>query len=244
MMPVLALILGCLSAQAPDGKPVPFKYLRPEGDKYVVESEITFTPGKLGSTYTSVTNRGADKDSVKMTLTLRFDAENNIQSAETVLTTAKSVKKATLTLFKDHARLKREGTMEILNRLPAAPVITTAPDWSDIIQLVNRYDAKKGGKQEFGGIWFHPFEKTQMPTFTIENSGTDKIVLKEKEVVTDKVTVKEKETNLRRYEIRLRSGGYRAWSDDEGRIVRFVPLGTGGYPVVLEGFEEATRELK
>jgi hypothetical protein len=232
MTPVLPLILGCLLAQTADDKPTQFKYMRPEGDKYVVESEITLTPGKRGFTYTSVTNRGTDKDSVKMTLTIHFDANNIIQSAETVLATPKASKKATLTLYKDHARLKRSGTTDILNRVPESPIVTTAPDWSDIIQLMKRYDAKKGGQQEFGGIWFHPEEDLLMPTFTIERVGKDKITLGDREI------------ELHRHDIQLRSGGYRAWSDDDGRIVRIVPRGSGGSPVVLEGYEAATKELK
>jgi hypothetical protein len=232
MTPVLPLILGCLLAQTTADKPTQFKYMRPDGDKYVVESEITLTRGKRGFTYTSVTSRGTDKDEVKMTLTIQFDANNNIQSAEAALSKSKTTKKATLTLFKDHARLKKEGTTEILNRVPESPIVTTAPDWSDIIQLMKRYDAKKGGKQEFGGIWFHPEEKLMMPTFTIELVGTDKITLGKKEIT------------LYRHDIHLRSGGYWAWSDDEGRVVRIVPRSEGGSPVVLEGYEAATKELK
>ena len=232
MTPALSLILGCLLAQAPDQKPTPLRYMRPDGDKYVLESEITVTPGKRGWTYSSTTHRSTDDGELKMTLTIQLDAANTIRSAEAILETPKETKKATLTLFKDHVRLKRGGTMEVLTRMPAAPIVTTAPDWSDIMQLMKRYDAKKGGKQEFGGIWFHPVDPPLTPTFSIERTGTDKI------------TVNEKEVNLHRHDIRLRSGGYRAWSDDDGRIVRIVPLGSGGSPVVLEGFEVATRGLK
>ena len=238
MLPVMTLFLGCLLAHAPDEKPTPLKYMRPDGDKYVLESEITVTPGKRGWTYSSTTHRTTGDGDLTMQLTIQLDAENTIQSAEAVLTTPKETKKATLTLFKDHARLKRGGTMEILQRMPAAPIVTTAPDWSDIMQLIKRYDAKKGGKQEFGGIWFHPVEQTLTPTFTIDCTGTDNITLK------DKDTLEEKEIRLHRYDIRLRSGGYRAWSNDEGHIVRIVPRGTNGSPVVLEGYEELTRKLK
>jgi hypothetical protein len=206
--------------------------MRPSGDKYVVESEITITPAQRGSVYTSTTSRTSDDGDTKMTLTLRLDANNAITTAEALLTTPKSKKKATLGLFKDHARLKREGTTELLDRVPESPVVTTAPDWSDVIQLVTRYDSKKGGKQEFGGVWFHPVDQPQILTFTIERTGEDKIKLKEQEI------------ELRRHEIHLRSGGYRAWSDGDARIVRIVPRGQGGVPIVLEGYEEATRELK
>src|SRR5262249_41157154 len=147
------------------------------------------------------TSRTSDEGDVKMTLTLRLDAANAITSAEAVLTTPKTKKKATLTLFKGNARLKRDGTTELLDGVPEAPVVTTAPDWSDVIQLVTRYDAKKGGKQEFGGLWIHPVEQWQILAFTIERGGEDKITLKEKEI------------KLNHYDIRLRSGGYRAWAD-------------------------------
>jgi hypothetical protein len=230
MTPLLPLVLGCLLVPAQDDKPVPLRYLRPAGEKYVVESEITVTPGERGSVYSSTTSRKTEDGDIKMTLTLHLDAANAITSAETVFTTPKGKKTATLTLHKDHARLKHEGTTEVLNRVPDAPVVTTAPDWSDVFQLVTRYDVKKGGKQVFGGIWFHPVEQPLIVSFTIERVGEDKIMLKEQDV------------KLYRHDIRLRSGGYRAWSDDEGRVVRIVPRGGG--PIVLEGYEEATRELK
>ena len=121
MTPVMTLFLGCLLVQAQDEKPTPLKYLRPDGDKYVLESEITVTPAKRGWTYTSTTHRTTADGDLTMQLTIQLDAENTIQSAEAVLTTPKETKQATLTLFKDHARLKRGGTMEILQRMPAAP---------------------------------------------------------------------------------------------------------------------------
>src|SRR5262249_24914865 len=99
-------------------------------------------------------------------------------------------------------------------------------------QLVTRYDAKKGGKQEFGGVWFHPVEQPLTLTFTIERVGEDKIKLSNKEM------------KLRRHDIVLRSGNYRTWSDDDGRIIRIAPRGGDGTPMVLEGYEEATRDLK
>ena len=106
------------------------------------------------------------------------------------------------------------------------------------MQLMKRYDAKKGGKQEFGGIWFHPVDQLLTPTFTIDRVGEDKITVKVKD------TLEEKEVGLQRYDIQLRSGGYRAWSDDDGRIVRIVPRGTNSSPIMLEGFEELTSKLK
>src|SRR5215831_840420 len=118
MAPLLPLVFGCLLAAPPDEKPAPLRYVRPSGDKSVVESEITVTPEKRGSVYTSTTSRTSDEGDVKMTLTLRLDAANAITSAEAVLTTPKTKKKATLTLFKGNARLKRDGTTELLDGVP------------------------------------------------------------------------------------------------------------------------------
>ena len=228
---LLPLVLGCLLAPPQDEKPAPLRYLRPAGDKYVLESEITVTPEKNGSIYTSTTNRTGKDGDEKMTLVLHLDANNHIRSAEAVYVTSKDKKTATLTLRDKSAILKRGGTTDLLNRVPETPIVTTAPDWSDVLQLVTRYDVKKGGKQEFGGIWFHPVEPPLMLTFTVERVGDDSVKLKEQDFT------------LHRHEVNLRSGGYRVWSNDGGHVVRIVPHG-GGVPVVLEGYEGATRDLK
>jgi len=69
-------------------------------------------------------------------------------------------------------------------------------------------------------------------TFTIERLGQDT------------VTVGERKLSLDRYRVRLRSGDYLVWADATGRTVRLYPAGKPAAFVVLEGFEDATRELK
>lgn len=232
MSPLLPLALACLLAPAQDDKPEPLRYMRQAGTKFVLESEITITPMERGTLYKSTTSRKTELGDEKMTLTLRLDENNRITSAETVHETPKGKKTATLTLRDKHAFLKRAGTTDLLNRVASAPVVTTAPDWSDVIQLITRYDAKKGGKQEFGGVWFHPSAQPATPTFTIERLGTDKIMQKEAEVT------------LNRYQLKLRSGDYLTWADEENRVIKILPRAGDGSPIVLEGYEEATRDLK
>jgi hypothetical protein len=228
MTPLFSLVLGCLLVTAQEDNPAPLRYLRPSGDKFVLESEIMVTPAEHGTVYASTTDHGDEK----MTLTLQLDEHNRIKSAEAVSVTPKGKRTATLTLRDKHAILKRGGTTDLLNRIGASPIITTAPDWSDVIQLVTRYDAKKGGKQEFSGVWFHPVRQPLILNFTIERLGQDKIKLMEQEIT------------VHRHQIHLRSGEYLAWSDDEGRIVKILPRSQGGAPIVLEGYEEATRDLR
>src|SRR5262249_43097501 len=149
---------------------------------------------------------------------------NRITSAETVHETPKGKKTAMLTLRDKHAFLKRAGTTDLLNKVAAFPIVTTAPDWSDVIQLITRYDAKKGGVQEFGGVWFHPTAQPATPTFTIERLGPDKIKMKDAEVT------------LNRYQVKLRSGEYLAWADEENRVIKILSRAAGSSPIVLEGY--------
>jgi hypothetical protein len=232
MTSFLPFVLAFVLVPAQDENPAPLRYLRPSGTKFVLESEIYVTTVDRGSVYTSTTTRATETGEEKMKLTLRLDDKNRITSAEAVQETANGKKTATLTLRGRHAQLKRGSTTEVLTKIDSSPIVTTAPDWSDVIQLVTRYDAKKGGKQEFGGIWFHPSSQPLTPTFAIERLGMDKI------------TVMEQETKVHRYQVHLRSGDYLVWADEEGRVVKILPPGATGTPVVLEGYEEATKELK
>ena len=226
MTAVLTILIGyALAASADTDKALKLRYVRMVDGEPVTESTVTTTRTDKGTTYVSVTERG----DTKMTLTLRFDKDNRLTDAEAVLQGDKRIQTALLTLTPKRAILKRGGTTDVF-KAPADPIVTTAPDWSDIFQLVNRYDAKKAGKQEFKGVWFHPTERTLTPTFTIELAGKNLI------------TVKDKKETLDRYRIQLRSGEYIAWAKPSGLVVKLQQPKGGA--VVLEDYEEATRELK
>lgn len=223
----LLILLSCCALSADADKPTTVRYLRPAEGKWVLESAITITPTRDGTTYVSLTDRGAEK----MTLTLRFNKDNQVTAADLVHETAQGKKTAALTLEGTKGQLKRDAGTDALD-VAANPIVTTAPDWSDIFQLVRRYDAKKGGKQEFAGLWIHPTRPTQMLTFTAERLGGDTIKVKGDEVKLD------------RYRIRLRSGDYLVWADATGRVLRLTPPGAKATPVVLEGYEDSTKDLK
>ena len=116
-------------------------------------------------------------------------------------------------------------------QVSADPIVTTAPDWSDIFQLVRRYDGKKGGKQEFTGLWIHPMRDHLILKFRIEHIGGTAVRAAGRKIALDQ------------YRIRLRSGDYLTWADADGRVYKLFPAGQPKAVVVLEGFEEATAKL-
>jgi hypothetical protein len=226
-MPLLLLVAGCalLPAAEPD-KPAPLRYLRPQMGKNVAAGELTTTRAEDGTVVTTRTQRPDE-----MTLTLHYDRDGKVTSAEVVQGGTR--KGVTLTLGeKGTGTMKRGGLTDFLKDLPANPVVTASPEWTDALQLVRRYDGAKGGKQEFAGLSLDPVQGLQKQTFTAERQAADT------------VTVKDKELKLDRYRLQLRGGEYAAWADGEGRVVRVQGLAPKAVPVVLEGFEDATRGLK
>jgi hypothetical protein len=228
MTHVLWPLLGLTLLAADDEKSSTLRYLRPAGDKYVLESEVATTTNGTGSTLVSRTVRGPET----MTLTLHFDKDGRVVQAEALLD-ANRMKKTAVLAFREKGptTLKRGGITDYLKASPDV-VVSTEPDWSDVFQLVRRYDAKKGGKQEFAGFWFHPVQAYGMPTFTIERVGTDKIM------------VNKASLPLERYQVHLRDGNYLVWADETGKVCKVLPQKKGEAPVVLEGIEEATKDLK
>src|SRR5262249_3703802 len=96
------LLAGLLTAAEPD-KPAAVRYLRPDRDQFVLESEVTRTTTDDGAVYVSRTDRGTQK----MTLTLRYDKDGRLTSAEAVLETARDKRAATVTLHGTEGRLQR-----------------------------------------------------------------------------------------------------------------------------------------
>lgn len=225
---LILLLLGSIGLIAAEPeKPTSLRYLRPAKAGLVLESEITHTPSAEGFTYVSRTDRGTEK----MTLTLRYDKKNQLIAAEALQEKDKEKKSALLTLDGEKGQLKRGDSTDSF-KAPTNPIVTTAPDWTDIFEVARRYDAKKGGKQEFAGLWIHPVQPMLHLTFTIEPLSKDTI------------KVKDQERTLQRYKIRLRSGDYQVWADESGRVYKLFPAGKPAAFVVLEGYEEATKSLE
>jgi hypothetical protein len=224
----LATVL--LLPTAPAGaqeRPTPLRYLRPSEGKLVLESEVTETRTDGQTVYTSTTERGDEKT----TLTVAYERPGKPVRAEVVVEGPKGRRTAEVTFDKQGVRLKRGGGITDFLKVGADPVVTTAPDWSDIFQLARRYDRTKGGRQEFPGLWVHPVQPPIVQTFAIERIGTDVITAGDQKVTLD------------RYRIKLRSGDYIAWADANGRVYKLFRSGSPRAFVVLEGFEEAARTL-
>ena len=225
MSPLVWTLLGCgLLAASDADTPAPRRYLRPEGARYVLESEVRTTKG---GTYTSKTIRGDET----LTLVIRHGDKGEPLIADVVLEKGRTTKKATLDLTGPTATFKRGGIIDLF-KAPAEPVITSAPDWSDLFTLVRRYDADKGGKQVFAGLWIHPTLPYRTLSFTIERAGSDT------------VKVKDKPVELTCYQVHLRSGDYLAWALPDGTVCKLFGRAEKAVPVVLEGYEEATRKLE
>src|SRR5262249_34849440 len=157
-----------------------------------------------------------------MTLTLRFAEKNRLLDAQAAHDTPRGRQTASLTWRDKKAVLRRAGDItEVLDKATPDRIVTTAPDWSDIIQLAARYERGRGGKQEFPGLWIHPTQPPRLLTFTIEHVGSDSI------------QVKDKEEKLARFRITLRSGAYLVWTDSGGQVIKLMVPGKPASAIVL-----------
>jgi hypothetical protein len=206
---------------------VTLRYVRPSKGKFVLESLVKEVTTTEGVTYVSLTDRGSEK----MTLTVRFDGKRRVIDAEAVRETDKGKQKASVVFKQNEAILTRQGKTERLKATPDV-VVTTAPDWSDVFEVVRRYDQGKGGKQSFAGLWIHPVQAVRQLSFTVEA---------EKDVA---IEIDGRKLPLTRFRVTLRSGAYLVWADRHGRVHRLMPPGKPAAAVVLEGYEKATADLR
>jgi hypothetical protein len=221
----MSLLLLCALLAA--DKPAPLSYLRPDGDKYVAAGSVSVSPGTDGTVITSRTQRPDEK----MLVTLRFDKDGKLTSADAVQENTR--KAVTLTVGEKGAGLmKRGGITDIFKDLPANPLVTAGPDWIGAVALLRRYDSAKGGKQELTGFWIDPVHGMEKVTYTIERKASETL------------TIKDKEVKLERCRVKLHAGEATVWADGDGRVVRFHASAAKAVPVVLEGFEDATKGLK
>jgi hypothetical protein len=222
-----ALILaGWFLAAGEENTPA-LRYLRPEGGRWVLESEVRQKKTQEELVFTSRTERRNET----LTLTVTRDASGKLSQAEIVHKTGQTTTTARLQRQGEELRLTRGKETSVV-KAPLDAVVTSAPDWSDIFQLVARYDSKKAGRQQFAAIWFHPSRPTLTPQFSVERVGEDAIKLSGKE------------EKLIRYRVTLRSGGYRVWARPDGLVCKILAGGDRAQPIVLEGYEEATAGLK
>ena len=224
---MFSLLVVPLLLQA-DAIKTKLRYLRPAGERFVLESELEIIRTPEGSLYKSRTVRGDES------MTLRVERGKQVEFLSAKLMHQKGEMQTTASAEPRGDKLlvtRGERTEEVDVKQPV--IFTTAPDWSDIFEMAARFDPKKAGKQEFAGLWFHPTQPSQTPKFSIERLGSDTITLDGNAVM------------LTRCRARIRGGStYLVWILEAGRVCKLAPEGGKGTPVVLEGFEKATKELK
>lgn len=221
---VLSMTLSCAAPAAVD-----LQYVGPDGaEGWAVRFRFTRIPLKGDDLKHGYTLRGVTT-SGKQTLTLEatFRPGDELQESRVVLRQDGQEKVATVAVEKGRARVTREGQAPQEFDVPAGVIVTSAPDWSDIALLCERYDKSKGGKQAFTALWIHPTQPAQRLELTIERQG--------------RLAIREGKLELMVFLIHLRNqSAYRAWAKEDGTLVRLAPLAAKGprAGLFLKGYED------
>lgn len=204
------------------------RYLRLSEKAPAVECTFTIRRAADGWDIRSVTGRG----DVKLTVTARYDAKDQLRDAEATLAKGDSTKTCRVEVANGQAKVKREGQDAQEFEVPAGVIVTSAPDWTDTFLLCRRHDRAKAGKQETAGLWIHPEQPAQRLNFSVEKQGTDRIEHAGEKLELDRVS------------IRIRGNTpYTGWTDAKGRMIKLMQTGTP-LELVQEGFEKSAAGLK
>jgi hypothetical protein len=208
------------------------RYLRPAGDGFETECEITRKQTKTGAVIDSTTLRGK----TRMTVRATYDADDALNAAGATLVSGEQKSSVAVTVAGGKAKVMPDKAAAKEFDVPKGGIVTSAPDWTDAWMLCRRFDRAMKGKQEFAGLWIHPTEASQRLTFAIEKQGTDVIEHAGKKQTLDRCT------------IWLRGGSrYAVWCDDGGQMIKLVPLpykdGATNW-LVRAGFEKSTAHLR
>src|SRR5262249_49900678 len=149
-------------------------YLRADMGKYVAAGDVTDQRSDDGRIVTSHTERPDEKTTVK----LYYDRDGHLARADAVQDGTR--KAVTFTVGeKGTGIMKRGGITDLFKDLPANPVVTAGPAWTGALPLLRRYDAGKGGKQDFAGFWIDPVLGLEKVTYSVEHKGTDAVAVKD-----------------------------------------------------------------
>jgi hypothetical protein len=235
------LIKAGLGTQAKPPTKETARYLRMSKSGTSPECAFTIERDGRGWSIHSVTERG----NTKMEVLSRYgnifaSKDHHLVEADVSLSVGKDKKTARVSVKEaasggDKAIVVRDGQKPQEFDLPAGVIVTSAPDWTDTFLLCRRYDRDKGGKQEFPGLWIHPLQPAQRPTFKVELQGANKIGHLGKPLQLDRLLIELRPKNQ-----------YVAWVDSAGRMIKLasLPFKDGGYSLVLEGFEKSAAELR
>lgn len=205
---------------------VKHRYVRPQGDGFALEAEVMVTPA-WRRFVTCQTARGNET----MSLTYRYTTAGKLEQAVVTLQRDGKTEKATAVFEGGVAKITRPDGMEEVKVGPNV-IVTSEPDWNDVLHLVRRYDKTKGGKQEFAGLSIHPSKKSQTQRLTIEKTGADMVKI-------DGI-----DHTFTTYEARLRGSVNKVWTHADGAVVKILPAGEKQTPILLEGYAAALSRLK
>ncbi|MCI0682626.1 MAG: hypothetical protein L0Y71_11020 [Gemmataceae bacterium] len=209
----LAWIALFLSEATVASQPLPpgkLRYLRPAGAGWTNECLFTISKKGAGWSIDSVTERG----SLKLSLLTRYRPDDVLEaSILTVRNGAKESMAIAACLKEGVARVQLPEKPLKMVDVPRGVIVTSAPDWTDVLLLCARYDQAAGGKQAFGALWYHPEQGVQLLKLHIERQGHDTIRHGGKNI------------KLTRFAIHLRgNSAYAAWATPDGTLVRLIPL--------------------
>lgn len=124
---------------------------------------------------------------------------------------------ARVRVLEGRARVERPGQPAVEFEIPPRVIVTSAPDWTDVLLICRRWTRSGPERQEFPGLWIHPVQPPQRLAFSAERKGVD--------------------GPLERLLIRLRGGSaYLAWVDPEGRLIKLAGA-SGREELSLEGVD-------
>lgn len=230
------VMVAVFLSQAPlAAQPLPvgkLRYLRPAGDSWATECVFTIAKKGEGWSIAGATERGA----LKLTLETRYRPKDVLEAS--VLTVRNGDKESlaiAACLQEGVARVQLpEQPLKMLD-VPRGVIVTSAPDWTDVLLLCARYDQTAGGKQTFPALWYHPEQGVQLLKLHIERQGHDTIEHGDKKI------------KLTRFAIHLRgNSAYAAWATPDGTLVRLIPLPAKGKRsgLILDTFEKEKSVLE
>jgi hypothetical protein len=238
-MAALVLICGCgiFDPQADKNDQQTLRYVRRSGEKFVAESTVELQKRDRQTVLKSVTTRPPapprsrhqiGSPGTTLTLTAEFSEQAQLVEAEVTVETNASRSSARVVVKDQIAEITRADGSRSELECPRGVIVTAAPDWTDAVSMVQRYDRVRKGKQDFPGLWVHPTQEPLRLRFAITHLARDAV---ERQGQT---------THLDRFLIELRGGSrYIGWGDERGRLLRLHPEGQPKGGIWLEGWEHS-----
>jgi len=205
------------------------RFLRASGSEFVQESEIHFRQTLQNFVVTSITQRGEQT----LTVHSQFDSNDRLVRASVTLRRGERAQSATVSVTDHTARVLRNGQETNELKCPGGVIVTSAPDWTDSVMAVRRYDPKGNTTQTFPGLWIHPTHGPLELTIKLTRLGQDSVMLDNSSRILDRLLLV------------LRGGSqYIVWRNQQGQLVRLLSAMKDHGGIVLAGWERATRDLK